>query len=393
MISTLFNPKVIQFIQDHLDNDPAELVLKRDIYPDIPIKEVAEQIASRQKIVSKLPEWYKNLELIFPNKQNLEQASSERTSRFKARWVNGTTFLDLTGGSGVDTFYLSQQFSKSTYVEPNEKLYELAEHNFNILDAPVTCINSSAENFLKQNSKKFDLIYLDPSRRNNKKERVYGIEEYQPNIVELFDILVHFGSSVLVKVSPMVDIKSTIDSMPGTSKVQVLAVNNEVKEVLFYIRKGFSGKVEIEAWNLGKEDEEELCFTFEEEIKTTAQYSEPLTYIYDSNSAIRKAGAFNVTGNRYGLSKLHPNTHLYTSREIVQDFPGRTFEVKRVLKASKKEVQKAIPSRKANVISKNFVLGANELKKKYQLKDGGEEFLIFCESISLGKVCIHCARV
>ena len=242
MISKLFNPKVIQFIQDHLDVDPAELVLKSDAYPDIPIKEVAEQIASRKKIATKLPEWYKNPGLIFPNKKNLEQASSERTARFKARMIHGKNFLDLTGGSGVDTFYFSRHFKKSTYVEPDKKLFELAEYNFNAFGLPVTCVNSSAENFLESNSKKFDLIYLDPSRRNNKNKRVFGIEEYQPNVIELFDVLVHLGSTVLIKASPMIDIKNTIAKMPGTTKVQVVAVNNEVREVLFLYPKRVFGK-------------------------------------------------------------------------------------------------------------------------------------------------------
>ncbi len=393
MISKLFNPKVIQFIQDHLDIEPAELVLKRDSYPDIPIKEVAAQIASRKKVASKLPEWVNNQELIFPNKQNLEQASSEKTARFKARWAQGESMLDLTGGSGVDTYYLSQQFVRSFYVEPDERLFELAEHNFEILGAAITCLNVKAEEFLESNSKKFDLIYLDPSRRNNKKERVFGIEEYQPNVVELFDMLVNLSQKVLIKASPMVDIKNTIGKMPGTYKVQVVAVNNEVKEVLFYIQKGFSGKTKIEAWNLKNESEEKLEFTFEEEIKAKTSYSEPLTYIYEPNVSIRKSGAFNLIGSRYKLPKLHPNTHLYTSDKLLEDFQGRVFEVEQLVKPGKKEIQKLIPGKKANVISKNFVMSATEIKKKYQLKDGGDDFLIFCESVSLGNICLLCKKL
>ena len=120
---------------------------------------------------------------------------------------------------------------------------------------------------------------------------------------------------------------------------------------------------------------------------------DPLAYIYEPNSAIRKAGAFNLIGSRYGLAKLHSNTHLYTSDKIIEDFQGRIFELKRSIKPGKKEVQKAVPGKKVNVISKNFVLGATEIKKKYQLKDGGDEFLIFCETVSLGKVCLHCKRL
>ncbi|RNC85279.1 MAG: class I SAM-dependent methyltransferase [Balneola sp.] len=393
MISELSNPKVIQFIQEHLDSDPVELVLKAKNYPEIPVKAVAAQIASRKKIVSKLPEWYSNPQIIFPPKENLEQASSEKTAKFKSRWVSGNSLLDLTGGSGVDSYYLSQRFSDTTYVEPDYQLFELAEHNFNTLNTSILCINDSAESFLESPSKKYDVIYLDPSRRNNKSKKVFGIEEYQPNAIELFDVLLKKGKTLLIKASPMLDIKSTLVKMPGTSKVQVVAVSNEVKEILFFIDKGFSGKTQIEAWNLNKDNEELFSFTHEDEIRSKSNYHAPLTFIYEPNSSIRKAGAFNLIGEKFKLYKLHPNTHLYTSDEIIEGFPGKVFRIKNIVKPNKKEVLKLVPDKKINVISKNYALGANELKKNYQMKDGGEEFLIFCECIQIGKICMHCEKL
>ena len=394
MISNIHNPEVIQFIQKHLNDDPAYIALQVNKYPDLPIREIADQIASRQKGKTKLPEWWANPEVIFPRKENLEQASSEITARFKSRWIKGTSILDLTGGSGIDLFYMSNGFEQIVYVEPNQELARITEFNFKLLGLDAEAYACTAEDFLDQISKPFDVIYLDPSRRDMNKQRVFGLEDYQPNVTELYDKLLETGNEIVIKTSPMIDIKSTLELLPDTVRVQVLAVENEVKEVLFYLRKGFASEPDIESWNISdSKEDQKFSFTFDEESEATSSYSDPLRYIYEPNSAIRKAGSFNLIGSKSGLQKLHPNTHLYTSEKVIENFPGRIFEVREFIKPNKKEVKKAFTSGIVNVISKNFPMGANEIKKKFRLKDGGEEFLIFCESIGQGKLALRCFDV
>ncbi|MFV1885049.1 MAG: class I SAM-dependent methyltransferase [Balneola sp.] len=392
MISKINNPEVLQFIQKHLNEDPAEIALQAKRYPDLPIREIAVQIASRKKAKSKLPEWWSNPEVIFPPKQNLEQASSEITARFKQRWVGGKSILDLTGGSGVDLFYMSKFFERVVYVEPNEELMQIAEHNFRLFGKEIETYAVKAEAFLNHTSEEFDVIYIDPSRRDSNKKRVFGMEDYQLNVAELYEKLLKVGKEIIIKTSPMIDLNHTLRLLPNTFKVQVLAVDNEVKEVLFYLRKDFVDVPVIEAWNISEtKEEEQFSFISEEEKKSISEYSEPLKYVYEPNSAIRKAGAFNLISSCFGLKKLHPNTHLYTSNKIKEDFPGRIFEVKGLIKPNKKEIRKAFPDGIVNVISKNFPMGANEIKKKFRLKDGGEEFLVFCEAEQLGKIALNCS--
>ncbi|GAB5409074.1 MAG: hypothetical protein BalsKO_14390 [Balneolaceae bacterium] len=393
MISKINNPEVIQFIQDHLTQDPSKLVLSVSKYPDLPIKEIAIQIASRKKAKRKLPEWYSNQQVIFPPKENLEQASSELTARFKTRWVEGQSIVDLTGGTGVDLFYLSEKFNSSFYVEPNSELAEITKFNFGLLSRNVTVVNKTAEEFLSSNAQKFDVIYLDPSRRDQSKQRVFGIEDYKPNVITLYNQLLKRGKEVIIKTSPMIDIKSTLKLLPNTCRVQVVAVDNEVKEVLFYLKNKAETQPLIEAWNVSvSKDDEYFSFSFENENKAISEISRPSQFIYEPNSAIRKAGAFNLLGSRFNLKKLHPNTHLYTSDEIVNKFPGRIFKAEKKIKPNKKEIRKAFPLSKVNVISKNFPMSANEIKKRYGLKDGGDAFLIFCDLPSQ-KIALMCSLV
>lgn len=391
MISKLSNPEVIKFIQDHINDDPFKLALAANKFPDLPIKEIAAQITSRQKARTKLPEWFRNEKLIFPPKENLEQASSEITARFKSRWVEGKSIVDLTGGSGIDLFYLSANFDSAYYVEVNEDLVALAKHNFGIFDKKISVYSSSAEDFLRVNTQQFDVIYIDPSRRNNQKNRVINLQDYQPNVIEIYDQLLKTGKEIIIKTSPMIDIKQTIELLPDTHKIQVVSVDNEVKEVLFYINAKTDKEPIIEAWNISNSNKEQfLEFMFSDEQSTKIEYSIPRSYLYDANSAIRKSGAFNLIGSSFNLKKVHPNTHLYTSNEKVDDFPGRSFKILKSIKPTKKEIKKVIPYGKINVISKNFPMGANEIKKKFQLHDGGEEFLIFCTQMDEAKLAFYC---
>ncbi len=381
MLQLLRNPKVLQFIQENLHEHPADLILGAHKHTGLPIKAIATQIEARQRIRTKLPEWYANHQLIVPRKENLEQASSESTAKYKAHMVNGNTLLDLTGGSGVDAYAFTKSFAKIDYVEPNEELCNLAMYNFSVLDANIDVHNQSAEAFLNSNSKKYDLVYLDPSRRSASNERLVALDEYLPNVVELQRELFNITKQVLVKASPMLDVKKAVRQLQKVIKVICLSVDNEMKEVLFLMDADAStSEPEIVCENLGNPKSAVFSFWPNEEEQAVSNYSEPKEFVYDPFTAIRKSGAFNLFGARNQLSKLAPNTHLYTSNEFKKDIPARVFKVVGECKVGAKVIRKAATNGFINVISKNYPLSASEIKKKYKLQDGGEQFLIFCTS-------------
>lgn len=390
MISKLINPEVIQFIQQHEDADPHKLMLEFGKHTHLPLKDIVVQIASRKKAKRKLPEWYANRQVLFPPKENLEQSSSQRTAEFKQRFCSGKTLLDATGGTGIDTFYLSKFFDFTTYLEPDAHLCDLARHNFSALGADIKVVNSDLASFLKNTDTAYDVIYLDPSRRDSNQRKVYQLTEYQPDITAYLDQLLARSSQLLIKISPMADIKQTARALKNLRRIQTVAVENEMKELLFHIdsKKEQFGEPIIECWNLTKNEEVYFDFTFSDEKTACVEYSELLTYIYEPNTAIRKAGAFRFIAHRFDVSKVHTSTHLYTSGFLKESFPGRIFKVIDVMKPQKKILRKKI-SPTINVLTKNYPVSTTDLKKKFGLTDGGERYLIFCETRTQGRVAIH----
>ncbi|MEQ8579913.1 MAG: RsmD family RNA methyltransferase [Balneola sp.] len=389
-----FSEESIDFIKDHVNDDPAEIMLQSRKFPELPMRDIVVQIASRQKAKDKLPEWFGNYDLILPPKQNLEQASSEISAKFKARFVEGDSLVDLTGGTGVDTFYLSRKMRSTVYVEPNEELCGASKHNFEVLGVNIEVQNSTAEDMLNQNTVQSDWIFIDPSRRDDSQNRVYALEDCEPNVIELEEQLLNSAKNVLIKASPMLDIKKTLQQFSSCYKVQVVAVDNEVKELLLYLTKDNDEEADIEAWNISdKRDEEQFSFKYSEEEASDFNIGEPIRYIYEPNAALMKAGAYKLLSSEFGVLKLHPNTHLYTSDELIENFPGKKLLIKEVFKPSKKEIKKRVKNDTVNVIVRNYPMGANEIKKKFGLKDGGEEFLIFCELEGVGLRAILCERV
>lgn len=389
-----FSEESIDFIKDHINDDPAEIMLQSRKYPELPMRDIVVQIASRQKAKDKLPEWFGNYELILPPKQNLEQASSEITAKFKARFVEGDSLVDLTGGTGVDTFYLSQNMRTAVYVEPNEELCAVSKYNFEVLRANIDVQNSTAEEILNHNLAQSDWIFIDPSRRDNAENRVYALEDCVPNVIELEEQLLNSAKNVLIKASPMLDIKKTIQQFSSCYKVQIVAVDNEVKELLLYLRKDNDEEAVIEAWNISdKREEEQFSFKYSQEESCGFDIGGPQKYLYEPNAALMKAGAFKLIASKFGVQKLHSNTHLYTSDELIESFPGKKLVIKEVFSPAKKEIKKRVNNGTVNVIVRNHPMGANEIKKKFGLKDGGDHFLIFCETEAVGLRAIWCERV
>lgn len=375
-ITSLLRPEVQAFIQAHEQDEPAQLVLEGHKYPAIPIKEVAAQIQARQKAKHKFPEWYQKSGIIFPPALSVEQASSEVTGRYKAGLVKGEHLVDLTGGMGMDTYYLSQSFQQTDYVEQDEALVSLAKHNFEALGrTKITTYHTSAEDFLKNLNRKADCIYLDPARRDEQKRKVFRLEDCTPDVVALQDLLLDKGKKVLIKTAPLLDIQAALQVLKHVEKVLVIAVNQECKEVLYLLDQEFEGEPKISTVHFLHEQVQEFSFSRRQEEKAEVLYAEPSDYLYEPNTAILKAGAFKAVAEAFQLAKLHPNSHLYTSNELQTQFPGRIFQLKAVSKYNKKAIQQLIPSGKANITTRNFPDSVQQIRKKIGIKEGGEIYV------------------
>ena len=369
----ILRPEIQKYIQDNLHENLGRLLLKKSPFPEVSMQEIAQQIKGKQIAAKKFPFLLKE-NIVFPPHLNLEQASSESTAKEKAENLNGRTFLDLTCGFGIDAYFLSQNFSQVTLLEQNKDLLEIVQHNWKTLGREANFINENLEQFLEmsEKEKQFDLIYLDPARRDKDHRKKFLLSDLSPNILEIQDKLLSISKKIMIKLSPLIDLKYLQSAVKSIDEIEIIAVKNEVKEIILHLIPNTENKLKITTKNLST-NEPNFSFSPEEESAVTPEFSDILEYLYIPNNAVLKSGAFNLISKKFGLKKLHSNTHLYTSDKAV-DFCGRVFKVKEI---SAKEIKKGDAF---NIISKNHPLTPEQIKTKYKLKNGGEHYLIFTQS-------------
>lgn len=356
------------------------LLLKKSPFSEVSMQEIVQQIKGKKVAQKKFPFLLKD-RIIFPPNLNLEQASSQSTAEFKAQHLKGKSFIDLTSGFGIDANFLSKNFDEITLVEQNAELLEIVKHNWGILERQANFVNENLEDFLVKNKEKFDVIYIDPARRDSEKNKKFLLEDLSPNLLEIQEQLLAISSQIIIKLSPLIDISYLISVLKNVSRIQIIAVRNEVKELIVFLESSkIIDDVEISCVNL-ESDDADFTFNFKEEKTAVSDFSEPEEFLYIPNNAVLKSGAFNLITDRFKCNKLHPNTHFYTSGERIQDFPGRVLKIKII---DSKSIKKG---EKYNIISKNHPLSPEEIKKKYKISDGGNCYLIFTQT-QKGKIIL-----
>lgn len=385
-----------KFIQENSEADVHKLALKSAHYPHIDMPFTIQQIDGRKKIKNKIPTFYANENVVYPSKISLEQTSSEPTARYKATLCKGKIFIDLTGGFGCDCYFISQNFQQAFFVEHNEELCRIVMHNFEALHANnINVICSKAEDYILKIKEIVDLIYLDPARRSNTGSKTVLVADCTPNVAEMVDLLIMKSSTVLIKLSPLIDISAAIKELKYVSEVHVLAVENECKEVLLLLKNERVQSVLINAVNLHKNNEKQsIVFKIIDEIRTEAFFADKLNeYLYEPNNAILKAGAFKILTHKFEIKKLDINTHLYTSDQFIENFPGRVFRIEEVIPFSKKVIKTLkIKFSKANITVRNFPLNVQEIRTKTGLKDGGDVY-IFASRFKNENLLIICRKI
>lgn len=372
-------PELISFILEHEHDDLTKLLLKQKEIAGFAPSFVADQINGRRRAKDKLPLWYANPSIVYPPQQNLEQCSSEITAKFKSDFIKKenskarfNSIADLTGGFGVDSFILSKLFSNVIFVEPDPMLLDLAYESHRILNAPnMEYLTMGAEDFTQKANEKFDWIYMDPSRKGGGK-KIITLSDSNPDVVQLLPKLFELSDNILIKASPLLDLKLGIKQLPCAKQVVVLAVDNECKEVLFHLDKHWKEEANIQCINLNKSGDQYFDFKFSKEESCVVRFSEPLNFIYEPNASILKAGAFKSIVKEEGLFKISMNTHFYTSNQMDENFPGRIFKIIGDIK----DRSAILKSGQANIISKNHPLHPEAIKKKFKLKDGGEKYVL-----------------
>lgn len=392
----IMTPETQRFILEHSLDDVRQLALQSARFPQIDMALALRQITGRQKVRLKIPLFYNHPDILYPKQLSLEQSSSESTAKYKSTCREGGNFADLTGGFGIDCYFISRNFAQASYIERNTELCEIARHNFDILGAEnIRVFNMQSEDFLKEMTP-VDLIYIDPARRNQAGNKVVLLSDCEPDVSELLPLLLAKGENVLIKLSPMLDITRALKDLPATKEIHIISVDNECKEILFLIHGKVGQKMMIKTVNLLKNKANQVFdFNEQEENKAQVDYtSELLQYLYEPNSSVMKSGAFNLVAERFGLKKLHKNTHLYTSNELIPDFPGRIFLIESVYGSTKHEIKNLrVNAPQANITVRNYPLTVNEFRKKTGIRDGGELYIFACKLINDVNAIVQCKKI
>ncbi len=384
----------IDFVNAHKDEDTARLLLSAARYPSINMPAAVQQIEGLRTAREKWPGLLDCKEFVYSPRLNREQASSEETARHKASLVSpftshltperveGSPFTiaDLTGGMGIDSLAFAKVAVHVDYVEQDDELCALMEHNLKALDINNVTVHCSDSMEWLTNAGHFDLIFVDPARRSAAGRKVAAFEDCTPNILEHTELLRSHCQRLIVKASPMIDIDLACRQLGDVNEVHIVGVKGECKEVLF-VCGSTTGEPRIICKDLKSsgdfKDLNVFSFSRSEEAAAQGHYCQQVgRYLYEPDATLMKGGPFKLIAQRYGLEQLGRNTHLYSSDQRLDDFPGRVFEVLQELKLSQKEISAVIPEGRAHVVTRNYPVEAAALQKQLGLKEGGEKFVI-----------------
>ena len=394
-----------EFIREYRERDIRQLALQANRFPDVDMPYALDQIQGWQIARRKLPKWAACDGVIFPPHLSMEQCSSEPTAQYKLNlameWAervgHASSMTDLTGGFGVDFSFTSCAFAAATYVERNEQLCHIVEHNLPLLglnNATVVC--ADAVEYLSTVEQQ-TMLFLDPARRDEHGAKTVMLADCTPDVVQLLPKLLEKSRFTMLKLSPMLDWHKAVDDLQGTVReVHIVSVGGECKELLLVLSTVVESELKVYCADLSTASDTSSLFVYTPGSSAPVANStfniQHSTFLHEPNASIMKAGCFDELAAAYGVSPVSRNSHLFLSDEPVEDFPGRSFVVERVTTMNKGELRKALVGiEKANIATRNFPLTVAELRKRLKIKDGGDVY-IFATTTAEGEHLLLISR-
>lgn len=387
----ILTTEIQDFITNSLQANISKLALSKNPFPDLDWKEIINQIVSKSKAKSKLPTWFSTEKIYYPPSISIEQTSSEITAKYKSDLLSGKSIIDLTGGFGVDCYYFSKKFEKVVHCEKNIELSEIVKHNYETLHVEnIECLAQNSTDVLTDSKTNFDWIYIDPSRRSDIKGKVFLLKDCLPNVPATLDLYFSKSNNILIKTAPILDITAGINELNHIKSIHIVAIDNEVKELLWVLEKNYSDKIEITSVNIQKEKTDLNNFVLGQNSPTT--FALPNMFLYEPNAPLLKSGCSDDLSKTLRIDKLHPNSHLFTNMKLI-DFPGRRFIIETVIPFKKEELKKHIEGKKMNITTRNFPLTVEEIRKKYKIAEGGNVYTFFSTNINDEKIVLICNKL
>lgn len=388
---SILTTEIQDFINHSLQANVSKLALSKNPFPEIDWKEIINQIVSKNKSKSKLPTWFATDGIYYPPSISIEQTSSEITAKYKADLLSGKSIIDLTGGFGIDCYFFSKKFEKVIHCEKNTELSEIVKHNYEKLEVGnIECLAKNSTEILTDSTINYDWIYIDPSRRSDVKGKVFLLKDCLPNVPANLDLYFSKSNNILIKTAPILDITAGITELNHIKTIHIIAIDNEVKELLWILEKDYSGEIEITSVNIQKEKTDANSFILGKNTPTT--FALPNMFLYEPNAPLLKSGCSDNLSKTLGIYKLHPHSHLFTNMKLI-DFPGRRFIIETIIPFKKEELKKHIDGKKMNITTRNFPLAVEEIRKKHKIADGGNVYTFFTTNINDEKIVVICNKI
>lgn len=389
----ILQPEVQEYLVAHATRKPADIALSKSPFSTVSSSELANQIGGYQRCMSKIPLWANTNNIYYPEKLNLEQCSSYQTAQYKCELItDASKLIDLTGGFGIDSFYYAQKANIVHYCEINPQLTPIVAHNFKVLGARNIEVHTgdseSIINAFPNNS--LDYIYIDPSRRI-KTQKVFLLSDCEPNVVALQDLYFTKANKIITKAAPLLDISAALQELKYVKEIHVVSVENDCKEIIFIQELGFQGSPQLHLQAFRKQGNYHVDFKWKAESEIGLKTSLPSNYLYEPDVVFTKAGAFKMVSSLFNIDKIHQHAHIYTSDTLIENFPGRQFKIEHVYPLN--EFKKIGSKMKANIAAKNFPLKVEDIKKKFKMTDGGNNYLFFTTNAQNEHIVISCTKI
>lgn len=318
----------------------------------------------RERCSSKLSETLKCKAFRFPTLLSAEQATSDALAALHADLIGrDDAVLDMTCGLGIDAFHIARVCKTVTAIDIDCSVAEAARHNVSALgltNIEILCADSVE--WLKLNDRHFDVIFIDPARRAADGGRIFALSQCHPDVVSILPLLRERASKVIIKASPMLDVSRTLSELGGDADIIIYGAFGECKELTAIIPG--SGIISVG----------DFSFSIDQERRATVKFAdinELNGFLYEPSASIMKAGSFKLLSERFKISKLDRNTHLYCADNLVDNFPGRRMKITAVYRMSNKSVRE-LSGIEADVAVRNFPMSAEALRKKLKIKRGGD---------------------
>lgn len=388
------NQATLDFIKANAESDVRRLALQKRGTEGVDLAFALDQIAGWQTARRKLPSWAGVDGVVYPPHLSMEQCSGEAAARYKARVAEELgatrTLVDITGGFGVDFFFLSERFAEAVYVERQEHLCAIARDNFAVLgrnQAEVVCADGVG--YLR-NMPHASLLFIDPARRNHSGGRTYSISDCTPDVSVLKEQLLDRADYVMIKLSPMLDWRKAVGDMAsGVGQVHIVSVGGECKELLLVMSKRYEGLERVVCVNDGD------VFTYDPSVEVASEFASPRKgwFLYEPNASVMKAGCFAWLGQTLGMAQLACDSHLFVSDHRMDTFPGRGFVIERISTMNKKEVRKILSGvERANIATRNFPLSVAQLRGRLKMKEGGDVYIFATTLMDMKHVLLVCSK-